>query len=117
MEQGDVSARLSQARREAGLSYRELARLTGYSSSVLQRYETGSVQKIPVQRLSVIAAALHVSPGWLIGGESSVERLAKRIAREFVRAGIIPKDGDLTEEQLRALTDALRDWKEKGEPG
>ena len=59
--------RLKQRRAECGLSYQGLSDKTGFSKSVLQRYETGAIEKISLSRLNVIAQALDVSPEWLAG--------------------------------------------------
>ncbi len=51
------------------MSYSALAAATGISRSTLQRYATGTTDKIPFERLSAIAKALGVSPAYLADGE------------------------------------------------
>lgn len=56
-------------RLELGLSYQELSDLTGINKSTLQRYETGFIKKVPINQVQIIAKALNVTPGYLMGWE------------------------------------------------
>lgn len=48
------------------LSFRKLEHLTGIPRSALQRYATGE-NKIPPNRIKLLADALNISPAWLAG--------------------------------------------------
>ncbi len=69
-----TTERMRLRRQELGLSYQDLSRLTGYSKSVLQRYETGAIEKLPLTRLEVIARAMTVTPEWLMGWEGETDQ-------------------------------------------
>ena len=60
-------------RLELGLSYQELSDLTGINKSTLQRYETGFIKKVPINQVQIIAKALNVTPGYLMGWENDNE--------------------------------------------
>lgn len=60
-------------RLELGLSYQELSDLTGINKSTLQRYETGFIKKVPINQVQIIAKALNVTPGYLMGWENNKE--------------------------------------------
>ena len=60
-------------RLELGLSYQELSDLTGINKSTLQRYETGFIKKVPINQVQIIAKALNVTPGYLMGCENNKE--------------------------------------------
>ena len=60
-------------RLELGLSYQELSDLTGINKSTLQRYETGFIKKVPINQVQIIAKALNVTPGYLMGWENDSE--------------------------------------------
>lgn len=60
-------------RLELGLSYQELSDLTGINKSTLQRYETGFIKKVPINKVQIIAKALNVTPGYLMGRENNKE--------------------------------------------
>lgn len=63
----EVMRRMKAQRKALGLSYQELAERTDINKSTLQRYETGSIQSIPVDKLEAIARALHMTPAELMG--------------------------------------------------
>lgn len=72
MEQSDISItsiRLKNSRLKKKMSLQTLSQLTGYSKSVLQRYENGDIKKLPIDRLKVIANVLSVDPEWLFGDD------------------------------------------------
>ena len=60
-------------RLELGLSYQELSDLTVINKSTLQRYETGFIKKVPINQVQIIAKALNVTPGYLMGWENNKE--------------------------------------------
>ncbi len=63
----DIMNRIQSKRIELKFSYQDLANKTGLSKSTLQRYETGSIRNIPLDKLEILANALEVSPMWIIG--------------------------------------------------
>lgn len=67
--------RIKELRQKRGYSYQDLADLTGFSKSVLQRYETGETDKLPLSRLMTIAEALKCTPAYLMGWENSTNSL------------------------------------------
>lgn len=88
-----TAERLRIARNKKQWSYGMLSDVTGFSKSTLQRYETGFVANIPVDRLKIIGGALGVRPEWLMGFDEkdTVERETKGFSVPvlgYVRAGI-----------------------------
>ena len=67
MEKSTVSERIKQRRKELGMSYQELADSTGISKSTLQRYETGSIKNIPLDKLDVLAEGLQTNALYILG--------------------------------------------------
>lgn len=65
----NIIARIKKRRTDLDMSYQELAKKTGLSKSTLQRYETGSIKNMPIDKLEVIANALDISPAYLMGWE------------------------------------------------
>lgn len=72
----DIMNRMQSRRLELKLSYQDLASKTNMSKSTLQRYETGSIKNMPVDKLGIIANALDVSPLWLLGFDENVNKLS-----------------------------------------
>jgi transcriptional regulator with XRE-family HTH domain len=62
-----VSEIIKLAREKRDLSYSELSKLTGIAKSTLQRYETGTTVKMPLDALKKIAIAINVAPAYLMG--------------------------------------------------
>lgn len=59
--------RLSERINQIGVSYPELAKLSGISKSCIQRYATGGTKEIPVEKVKALADALDVDFLWLLG--------------------------------------------------
>ena len=69
------------------ISYGELSTLTGIPKSALQRYATGETEKIPIDRLELIAKALGTTTAYLMGWEDNLISpiLSKRDERDIAR--------------------------------
>ena len=52
-------------------SFRELSEKTGIPKSAIQRYATGETTKIPLDRVTLLAQALGVTPAYLMGWEDA----------------------------------------------
>lgn len=66
--------RIKNRRNELMMSYQDLANKTGLSKSTLQRYETGSIKNMPLDKLGTLAKALNISPAYLMGWDESKEK-------------------------------------------
>lgn len=66
----NIIAKIKKRRTDLNLSYQELANKTGLSKSTLQRYETGAIKNMPIDKLETLASALNVSPAYLMGWEN-----------------------------------------------
>lgn len=69
----EIINRIKNRRIELGLSYQDLADKTGMSKSTLQRYETGAIRSIPLDKLEDLANALEMDPAFLMGFPSAEE--------------------------------------------
>lgn len=67
MTMNEIAQRLYDLIQQQKRSYGELASLTGIPKSAIQRYATGTTEKIPLERLSRLATALGVSSSALTG--------------------------------------------------
>lgn len=66
----NIIAKIKKRRTDLNMSYQELANKTGLSKSTLQRYETGAIKNMPIDKLEILASALSVSPAYLMGWEN-----------------------------------------------
>ena len=62
-----IAQRIAQRRKELNLSLQDIANIAGISRSTLQRYESGAIKNIPLQRLEGLAVALKTTPEWILG--------------------------------------------------
>ena len=62
-----ISEKMLRILSEKEISYGELAEKTGIPKSALQRYATGQTEKIPIDRLQIIASAIGTTPEYLMG--------------------------------------------------
>jgi transcriptional regulator with XRE-family HTH domain len=54
-------------RSELGLTLEEVASRVGVSRATVLRWETGAIQNLGRDKIAALAAALHVSPEYLLG--------------------------------------------------
>ena len=66
----EMSKRIYEAISDSGLSYGDLNKITGISKSALQRYAIGETEKIPLDRIELIAKATNVSAEYLLGWDN-----------------------------------------------
>ena len=93
------------------MSYYELEKLTGISKSTLQRYETGNIEKVPIDRIETIAHALGVEPSYILGWDAEqseapyspeAERIAELLGRPEYKI-LFDKTKDLTPEEIERI--------------
>lgn len=65
----EIIKRIKDRRTEMGLSYQDMENATGVSKSTWQRYETGKIRKLGIDRLDSIAKVLKTTPAYLMGWE------------------------------------------------
>lgn len=68
-----ISKRILAVLQDKSISYGELSEKTSIPKSALQRYATGQTEKIPIDRLQIIAGAIGVSTAYLMGWENSTD--------------------------------------------
>lgn len=76
----DISKRILSTILEKDISYGELSDRTGIPKSALQRYATGQTEKIPIDRLQIIAKVLGTSAQFLMGWDDTLESLPDNIS-------------------------------------
>lgn len=65
----DIRSRISHKKSELNLSYQDMSDKTGLSKSTLQRYITGDIRNLGLDKLEILAKALDVTPSYLMGWE------------------------------------------------
>lgn len=101
-----VSERLLCAIKDKDISYGELSAATNIPKSAIQRYATGETEKIPINRLELLADVLGVSAAYLLGWEEAEADLHRAgLSRDTLaeEMGISP---DLVDQILQNAEDA-----------
>ena len=62
-----LAERIHAARLAKHLTLEQLGQMTGVGKSAINKYEKGVVTNIPPERLELLANALDVTPGYLMG--------------------------------------------------
>jgi hypothetical protein len=78
----EVAQRIKARRIALGYSYQDLADLTSMSKSTLQRYETGGIANLPVDKIDCIAIALKTTSEYLMGWKNASE-LSDSVSEEL----------------------------------
>lgn len=66
-EMREIMKKIKNRREELGMTYQTLSDKTGISKSSLQRYETGAIKNMPLDKIEVISKALNTTPAYLMG--------------------------------------------------
>ena len=86
-----ISMRLLDAISNSGKSYRELSHETGIAKSAIQRYATGETEKLPIDRVELLAKATGVTPQYLMGWDDDSFQM-KQIERRAAFYGLSKSD-------------------------
>ena len=74
----NIVKRIKKRRLELEYSFQDLADKTDMSKSTLQRYETGAIKNLPLDKLEVLASALQTTPAYLMGWDEAKEEPKKK---------------------------------------
>lgn len=91
-----VGERLRARRKQLGLSAEKVADELGVSPSTIYRYENGEINKMGIDKLGPIAAAVHTTPAFLMGWEDEVSTLQEAKKLDFSRYHTIPILGKIS---------------------
>lgn len=109
-----VGQRIKQRRKELGISADDLGKLLGKDRSTVFRYEKGDIEKLPVDILQPIAAALHTTPEYLMGWEKVQKNndiladIVIRMRRDDLFFELVKKLNDLDDDKLSSILNLLK---------
>ena len=63
----EIGRRIKEARKSQKITLKELGNSVGLSESTTKRYEDGQIKGVDINIIKKFAAALDVSPAWLMG--------------------------------------------------
>lgn len=99
------SKKLADAMKEKKISTRTLSEMTGVPKSAIQRYTSGETEKIPIDRMKLMAKALGIDPAYVMGwdevssvpgSESPAAQKLRVIGKELSRPSD-PRESELVD--------------------
>ena len=94
----DISNRILEIILAKDISYGELSEKTGIPKSALQRYATGQTEKIPIDRLEMIAKAIGTTTSYLMGwDEKPIRSGHTAVSDEDIQFALFGGSDDITE--------------------
>lgn len=101
------SERILRAMQSAKLSYGALHEITGIPKSALQRYATGETEKIPIDRIELIAKATGVSAAYLMGWDEDAATHDDILSKD--ESELLSRYRNLPENRKKAVLELLKD--------
>lgn len=85
MSENDLSRKIRDLRALHGLTLEQVAQQVGVGRSTIRKWETGMIENMRRDKIAKLAAALHTTPGYLMGWEDSAPRSStvKEVASVF----------------------------------
>lgn len=107
-----VGDRIRQLRMERGVTQQEIADCAGVSKQAIYKYENNVVTNIPMDKLSIIASKLGVTPCFLMGWDEGVSTRKNEWASKF-REGVMQILNNADPADLEASGISIRNIEEK----
>ena len=98
-----IALRIKTRREELQLSFQQLSDSTGISKSTLQRYETGGIKNIPLDKLEVLAKGLKTTPEWILGWDRPIQEIDRFVIDQY--PGHVP--GKIYINEVEPVSDLL----------
>lgn len=92
-----IMDKIKKQREKLGYSFQDLSDITGISKSTLQRYETGNIKNIPMDKFEILANALRTTPYELMNWEDKNKKNNIKLSNE--EKELITKYRQLNKEQ------------------
>lgn len=90
-----LGARIKQLRMERGMTLEQVGDRVGVGKSTVRKWECGQIANMRQDKITLLAKALNVSPGYLMGwsdASSDAASPGERIANIMTTRGIDPED-------------------------
>jgi len=67
----NINDKLSQRRKELGLTLEDVGKMVGVGKSTVRKWETGDIANMKRDKIALLANALKVSPAYIMGWEEN----------------------------------------------
>ena len=102
-----IGRRIKEARKSQKITLKELGRGVGISESTTKRYEDGQIKGVDINIIKKFAAALDVSPAWLMGYDDA-ETGGASAAIDIDEAAVLSQYRRLSPQGKQQIRDQLR---------
>lgn len=68
----DINDKLSQRRKELGLTLEDVGKMVGVGKSTVRKWETGDIANMKRDKIALLAKALKVSPAFIMGWDEQL---------------------------------------------
>lgn len=102
----DLGEKIKSLRKQRGLRLQDVADVVGVGKSTVRKWENGEIKNMGRDKIALVAKALNVSPGFLMGWEATEENdSSPDVVAENFEARIITKgiNAMSPEDRQRAL--------------
>lgn len=119
----DLGEKMKTLRDQRGLTLQDVADVVGVGKSTVRKWENGDIKNMGRDKIALVAKALNVTPGYLMGweegneegGDNAPEPAHSSETWKLISAGC----SNLSEEKLNRIYDVLKavfpeDFKEGG---
>lgn len=108
MPENELSHKIRDLRQRHGLTLEQIAQQVGVGRSTVRKWETGLISNMRRDKIAKLAAALHTTPGYLMGWEQAPDPEPEEPTNNTNIIRIASRDGyyeerQLSDEQLAAL--------------
>lgn len=112
MSESELSRKIRDLRQLHGLTLEQIAQQVGVGRSTVRKWETGLISNMRRDKIAKLAAALHTTPGYLMGWEDDPSTKTEDATNNVNIIRIAARDGSyeerkLTDQQLSALKAVL----------
>ena len=114
----EVGRRLYNARKRKNLTMKEVAVLVGLHESSIQRYESGLIKNLSIEKLKDFAKVLDIDAEVLIGWDKEVEPVnieekevhsfTCKLVLELLKEGMIEDPNNIPEEIIETIISTLK---------
>ena len=90
---------IKKRREELNLTYEDIGKIVGVSKSTVRKWETGMIENMRQDKIILLAKALKVSPGYLMGWEDEESKKEEPEIKVLAAHAL----DDLDEEQIKKV--------------
>ena len=108
----DMAAIIKKRRAELDLTLKQIADIVGVSEGTIQRYESGNIKNMRLDKINKLAFALQLDPAELMGWEKSNKTITNDIVefRETAIASTLKKLRNSNNMQIDQVIEKLKEY-------